>query len=414
MRKRLLELAAALSLIVSVGCDNVQWGGADIAIIPPPPKGTTAQGPLSEEGERMPQGPVLFYVTPVGSGATITPIAEIAGDTLAPLRPTKGWQTYGLRFIADFMRRGSEFALFHNGARVGTFVLQTASLPRSYACTPLPVGVGTMELATGATTAPQLLALSKTQAPEVRNRLGPDIAPTRGMQIVAPILAERLLRARHAQLPGNWQRAMAQLLPFPLAGAVDPAFAATFLVGDTMGIGPSYGGVAYSLFMIGTPQGNIGYDTAYVEFHDYAHGGKQLTRVIEYLDWNRDDQVELLAQGLSDRQWWFEAYGKRGRGWHRIFRQRCEAPALQAAPVTSTLPQTTTSPTTGPAAGAGEAPPADASPPAAGATPPAGANPPAARRNPAAAAPGQAAPGAAAPAPRRPRLLGSPTRDTTR
>ena len=81
MVKRLLKLAAALSLIVSSGCDNVQWGGADIAVIPPPPKGVSQTvGGVSVEGEHMPQGPVLFFVTPAGTGATIVPIAEIDGD----------------------------------------------------------------------------------------------------------------------------------------------------------------------------------------------------------------------------------------------------------------------------------------------------------------------------------------------
>ncbi|HEX9107404.1 MAG TPA: hypothetical protein VF832_09250, partial [Longimicrobiales bacterium] len=201
MRRRLLELAAALSVTISAACDNVHWGGAEIALIPPPPKAaTTPAGAVSVEGERMPQGPLLFYVTPSGTGATIVPVAEVGGDTLIPLRPTKGWETYGSRFIADFMRRGSEFSVFHNGARVGSLVLQSASLPQTYDCSPLPVGVGTLELPQGTMAPGPMLALPKTQAPEVRNRLGPDIVPTRTMEVVGPILAERLLRARHAQL----------------------------------------------------------------------------------------------------------------------------------------------------------------------------------------------------------------------
>jgi len=391
MLKRLLKLAAALSLTVSAGCDNVQWGGAEVAIIPPPPKAATVSAEEANAGgEHLPQGPLLFFVTPAGTGATITPVAEVAGDALRPLRPTKDWRTYGLRFIAEFMRRGAEFALYHNGAHVGTLVMQSASLPETYACTPLPVGVGTLELAPGTAPPAELLALPQTQAPAIRNRLSPALQAGRGMEIVAPILAERMLRARHAQLPGNWQRAMAQLQPFPLAGAADPAFSATFVVGDTLGVGPSYGTVAYSLFFIATPQGNVGYDTAYVEFHDYAHGGKAAPRVVDYLDWNHDDQVELLAQVLGEKQWWFAAYGKHGRGFRRIFEQKCEAPGLL-----------------GPVAGGAEtAPPAENAARAAEA----------ARAGAAAAAGAAGAPATTTPAaagaepagPRRPRLLGKP------
>ncbi len=392
MLKRLLKLAAALSLTVSAGCDNVQWGGADVAIIHPPPRVAAVGGEeASAGGERLPQGPLLFYVTPAGTGATITPVAEVAGDVLRPLRPTRDWRAYGLRFIAEFMRQGAEFALFHNGARVGTFVMQGASLPQDYACTPLPLGVGSMELAPGTAPPPALLALPKTQAPEIKNRLGLAIQPTRNMQIVAPILAERLLRARHAQLPGNWQRAMAQLQPFPLAGAVDPAFSATFLVGDTLGVGPSYGTVAYSLFFIATPQGNVGYDTTYVEFRDYPQTGKGAPRIVDFLDWNHDDQVELLAQVLGERQTWFEAFGKHNREWHRIFQQQCVAPGLIP-------PMATGAETTSPAENAARA--AEAAK-AGGAAVTGEPGAPGATTTPAAGAPRPATP-------RGPRILGKP------
>lgn len=397
MRKRLLA-AAALSVTLLTGCDNVQWGGAEIAIIPPPPKAASAGAEaVSAGGERLPNGPLLFYVTPAGTGATIVPVAEVAGDALRPLQPAKDWRAYGTRFIAEFMRRGAEFALYHDGARVGTFVMQSASLPQSWGCTPLPLGVGIVELAPGTAAPAQMLALPKTQAPEIRNRLNPALAPTRGMQIVAPILAERLLRARHAQLPGNWQRAMAQLQPFPLAGAVDPAFSATFLVGDTMGLGPSYGSVAYSLFFIATPQGNVGYDTSFVEFHNYPQGGKAAPRVVDYLDWNRDEQVELLALVYGETQSYFEAYGKKNRDFVRIFQQKCvEQSAMPpVAGGAETAPAGENAARAVEAAKAGAA----ATAAAAGTTSPA-------------ATPGLTTTPGAAPAPRRPRLLGEPVTGT--
>lgn len=417
MRRRLLGWLAALSLTVSTGCDNVQWGGADLAIVPPPPKGTTATGTtVTLEGERIPNGPILYYVRLVGNGGTIVPIGEIAGDSLRPLRPTRSWENFGERFIAEFLRHGTEFALYHNGMRAGTYVVQGASVPDASVCPRLPVGTGSLELRSGADSATEFLALAKTQAPEVRNGIGGAIPPTRGMQVVGPILAERMLRARRAPLPGNWQRAMAQLKPFPLAGAADPGFAATFLVDDTLG--PGFDDVGYSLFFVAIPQGQVGYDTAFVQFHPYERGGKAAPRVVDYLDWNRDGQVELLLQVFGTNQTWFEAVGQGGtRGWHRIFHDRC-APA----PPTTPEPQPVATPEAGRAEPA--RPPAEAAP--TGGTP-AGSSPatakqaapqtraaPQGRAAPAAGTPAAAAPPRPAPKPRQPPpLLGRPApRDT--
>jgi hypothetical protein len=39
-----------------------------------------------------------------------------------------------------------------------------------------------------------------------------------------------------------------------------------------------------------------GYDTAFVNFRSYPETGKAAPRVIDYLDWTRDDKAELLLQ----------------------------------------------------------------------------------------------------------------------
>jgi hypothetical protein len=270
----------------------------------------------------------------------MVPVAEITGDSLRAMRATSDWNLYGSRFIAEFLRQGSEFALFRNGTRVGTFVTQGASIPDSTVCPRLPRATGSLELSPGGERYSEFLALSKAQAPDVRRRIAAELEPTRSMQIVGPILAERLLRARGAQLPGNWQRAMAQLKPFPITGSADPGFTATFLVDDTLGIGLDNQG--YSLFFVATPQGGVGYDTAFVMFNDYPRTGKQAPRVVDYLDWNRDDQVEMLLQVYGSTSSWFEAVGKTKTGWRRTFADHCEGarPSMPAPPAPGTLPST--------------------------------------------------------------------------
>lgn len=316
--------AGALILIGVAACDNVNWGGADFAIVPPPPQAQGGPGVSAGDStvERLPEGPILYYVVPSAEGGTMVPIAEVAGDTLNALRAVQDPASFAALFISEHMRQGSEFVLFRAGIRAGTLIVQSAeALPGSGECAAIPRATGTLELGPVAAQAREFLALSKLHAPQVPRRVDQDLAPGRNMQVIAPILAERLMRARRAGLPGNWQRAMAQLQPFPLATMQQPGYATTFLVGDTLGPGLDDDG--YSIFYIGIPN-QVSYDTAYVDYRPYPEGGKSAPRVVDFLDWDRDEQVELLLQvyGVSDR--WFEAVGSTGGRWRRIFRDRCE------------------------------------------------------------------------------------------
>jgi hypothetical protein len=196
-------------------------------------------------------------------------------------------------------------------------------LPAANACPALPRAHGTLELTSGAEQIPEFLAIAKTHAPAIRRQLDFPLEPTRSMQVIAPILAERMIRARHAELPGNWQRALAQLKPFPIANSRDPGFAASFLAGDELATGGD--NVGYSVFFIAVPGAQFGYDTTYVRFTDYPTDGKQAPRTVDILDWNSDGQADLLLQvyGLTDT--WFEAVQRNERGnWKRAFQDRCK------------------------------------------------------------------------------------------
>lgn len=333
-----------LSLAFVTGCDNVNFGGAEFAIVPPPKVSGTPATSGEEVEERLPEGPVLYYVAN-GPTPVMVPVGEISGDTLVPMRARKDARTYAQRLIAEHMRQGAEFALYRDGQRMGTFLITSAEPPPANVCPALPRATGTMELASGAEQIGEFLAIAKRYAPEIHRRAGAPLEVTRGMQVIAPILAERMIRARRAELPGNWQRAMAQLRPFPIAGGPDAAFAATFLVGDTLGRGADNDG--YSLFFIGVPA-QFSFDTVFVQFTNYPGAGKAAPRIVDFLDWNRDEQPELLLQvfGISDT--WFEAVGRGPTGqWRRIFRDRCQqgessVPVVPAGNDTAATTTTTT------------------------------------------------------------------------
>jgi hypothetical protein len=320
---RALRGFAALIVIAVAACDNVRWGGADVTVVSPPPRATVSPdaADIEETGARLPGGPVLYYVRRAEEGTRLMPIAEIDGDSLMPLRPGADPETYGTRFIADHMRQGSEFVLFSRGVRVGTLVVQSADMPQFATCPRVPQAFGALELAQGTEEIVEMLALARIHAPQVTRRLAAPTQPTRSMQVIAPILAERVMRARRAPLPGNWQRAMQQLLPFPYGTGDEMGFAATLLVGDTLGLGGNHEG--HSTFFIGSPQ-QVTFDTAYVAFASYPDTRKRAPRVVDYLDWTRSGNVELLLEVYSVDEKWFEAVGRdREDRWRTIFDGRC-------------------------------------------------------------------------------------------
>lgn len=341
------RLAALLILIAVAGCDNVEWGGVQLAIVPPPPSAEAPQSEL-EAAERLPGGSILYYVRRDSAGAVVVPVGATTDDGMEAIDPGADPEGFGTRFIAAFLREGSELTLFNRGRRAGTLIVDSAYVPTGNVCNRLPRATGRLELSGGAGQATEFLALARTQAPDGRGMPG-DPEVDRRMQVLGPIMAERALRARGAQLP-NWSRAGRQIFPFPTSEARDMAFTATFLVDDEMAVGNDDEG--YSLFIVYTPQAQTGYDTAYVSYRSYPQTGKAAPRAIDFLDWDRDGSPEVLLEvfGTTDR--WFEAVGRTDAGWDMILQDRCGTPAAAVAADTTGAPTDTvagSAPVTAPA-----------------------------------------------------------------
>jgi hypothetical protein len=321
---RSARAAVGLIVILLTGCDNVSWGGADIAVVPPPPKAEeVAEGTVEGGVEPLPTNPILYYVARTAEGGMMTPVGQISGDSLAPIRATGDAATYAGRFVAEFMRQGGEFTLFSGGRRAGTFVVHDAGVPETPTCPLLPTATGVLELS-GSVTDIEFLALARADAPSVPPRADRPEVPAGVRARIAPILAERAVRARGAELPGNWAAAVEQVTAFPIGNVGTNAYSTTLLVGDTLG--PGMDNEGYSLFFIFAPTTTqTGYDTVFVNFRSYPETGKSAPRVVDYLDWSRDGSPELLMQVYGVNDTWFEAVGRGQDGaWRRIFRDRCE------------------------------------------------------------------------------------------
>jgi len=330
--RTLAGLATLLIVTSLTACDNVSWGGAHFSVVAPPPgaRSAAADDATTDEpvDEQTPTGPILYFVRAAGDQALLVPVAEIARDSLRPIAAAQNWELYGQRFIAQHLRQGTEFTLFHHGERAGTFVLQSAQIPGENVCPRPPRATGTLELTSNAREIGEFLALAKTYAPAGgRRQTATSLQPDRRIPLQASILAEHALRARGARLPNNWQRAMTDLRVFSTTGSADPAFAATFTVGDSTGREPNPAG--YSIFLIAQPRPQVGYDTTYVEFIDFATSGRAVPRVVDYLDWSNSGGTGLLLEVTGTGETWFEAVGLENGRWRHLLRTRCEEPSAE-------------------------------------------------------------------------------------
>lgn len=320
--------AAALLMVIALGgCDNVDWGGIDLAVVPPPPKAAATEAEL-QAADRLPDGPILYYVRRDSAGVEVVPVGEVTDEGLASIPIGEDPGTFGTRFISAFMREGAELTLFRNGRRAGTLIVDSAYVPTADVCRRLPRATGTVELSGSVGEATEFLAMARTQAPQGRMLIGGPLEPDRRMLTLGDIMAEQALRRRGAQLP-NWNRARAQIQPFPLTESQDRGFTASYLVDDALEVG--FDDVGYSLFIVAVPQAQVGYDSVHVQFTNYPSSGKAARRTVDFLDWDRDGDVELLIEVYGTRNRWFEAVGKDENTWSRTFEDRCDAPPAAPA-----------------------------------------------------------------------------------
>ena len=317
-------------MVIAVGaCDNVEWGGIDIDVVPPPSRTPEAAG--TEASDALPEGPILFYVHRDTARTTVIPVGQITGDGLEPVTPSGDPDAFGTRFMDAFLAPGTELALFRRGQRVGSVTVGTAAMPAGAVCRPLPRATGTATL-TGSAETEEFLALDTAVAPESR---APDgLGRARSMEVTGDMMARRMLAERDVPVTSA-APLRRQLLPFPLADSPDPGFTATYLVDDSLGLGQDDAGAA--LFALFTPEGQTGYGPAFVGFADYAAGRKAAPRVIDFLDWDRDGSVELLLEVFGTTASWFRAVGRQGEHWGAIFEDQCD-PRTAPAPDTADAP----------------------------------------------------------------------------
>ena len=116
MRRHLLATAAIL--IALSGCDNVEWGGVEMELTPPPvaEPGTPAEVPPPEPAPPEVARPLLLAGSRADAAATLVVVGELADGVVVPPTQTS---------LASGATEGSEWILFTDGVRVGRMTAET-------------------------------------------------------------------------------------------------------------------------------------------------------------------------------------------------------------------------------------------------------------------------------------------------
>lgn len=312
--------ASLLILTALSACDNVKWGGSEIQFVPPPPAGGARESSadaqtFSDLG--LPSGTVVFHVVKGPQGATITPVAEVSGDSLRTLRRPAGVapEAYETRFRQAVLENGAQFDLFRRGAQVGS--LQVQGQGGVTRCG-VPTARGVATTVAAAADATEFLAFRRGLAPQVIGEYSPPQI-TGSMRTFASIVAERLVLQNGLPRPRSWPGAQRDMQPVEVMGGGTPEMVATYLVGDSLGVGAGQAD-GYSILYAASYETRTGYTPFYTEVRDYRRTGKAAPKIVDYLNWNGRGGPEMLVQVFGPDQAWYEVVSMdRNRRWQKVW-----------------------------------------------------------------------------------------------
>lgn len=302
-----------LALAALSGCDNVEWGGISVELREPAYEmadtGAAADSLAEPPPLAMPTGPLLFHVrrTDETGRAVIEPVVELTAGELRPVGPLRAERApeYVDEFIARYYGADQAYTLFRGNARVGTFYVGAPVVGGSGVCLEL-VAEGHVEFRARADTLSEFLAWS----PGVR--AGDDTlavpAYRSDMLSLSQVLAR--LGVREREIQGVWRfRAPADLRALRV-GTGSRGFAATFVVGDSLGAG-SPADSAGSVFIVADYDPSRGYFPIYFDAAWYGPGQKRALRWLAAVDLAGGTELEWLLRAYGDAGTWYELVGRR-------------------------------------------------------------------------------------------------------
>jgi hypothetical protein len=329
LRLRILHTKIVLFIITTglfLSCDSVQWGGIEITLEGPPESLT--QSPIIKPQVAQKTTPLdgrtfLYLGSTIGEEASLIPIVEILPSGFLST-PTTSYQERIKEFSASYFELGSQFTLFSDGSRVGTFITTHTDINQDY-CHPRPEGRGIIRLAPGAEEVQSFLALAR------------DFTTTSNFTDYRPVVQTRALRQASIDmvidvipsLGASWppsvlesRKALNFFRPQP---DHKPTIIATFTRNGPLEVGPSLAGM-YSILLIGANREEIGYQATYVDYRPASTAGKAAGRYLNHLDLNGDGQSEVVLEMLGEKSKWISILGLNEQTWNKTYSDSCEPP----------------------------------------------------------------------------------------
>lgn len=324
MQKHLL--AIGLILIGATGCDNVAWGGIDVQLQSPPvaegeaPADTTDQGEGDEaETPTKVPGPVLLAGDREGRRADLVLVGELLADGLSRF-PDPRFPEDATR-LAELSAPGSEWILFSEGVRVGRMVADSSEPAEAYCGARVRIS-GVVELVPDASEAERLMALPVADAADHPYEPYVQHAHDYDQRVASLSIAGEAIPRYGAPWPANGVLDIREhIQAFQPVGAPAPWIAASFVNRDALAIG-SPGQGAYGLFVIGRPAG-AEYVEAFTWFRSVEAEGKGVPQYHDHLDWDDDDESEILLDVFGASSRWFAALQQQNGQWVRAFEDSC-------------------------------------------------------------------------------------------
>jgi hypothetical protein len=304
-----LALIGTTGLVLLAACDNVEWGGIQVAVREPAVErpdsaAAAAEDSVAEAPLQLPVGPLLFHVRRLDElgRAVIQPVGELSGGQLmavGPQRPDRS-DEYVAEFVARYFRPDRPYTLFRGDARVGTFYVGATAVSGSGLCVDLRAE-GRVELRPLADTLNEFLAWP----PGARaGRDSLSVPQTRGdMASLAQILARR--GVGEVGLSGALRiRAPTDLRALDV-GDGQYGLAASFTSEDSLAAGapPDSAGAA---FLVADYSSSRGFFPLFFDAAWYGPGQKRALRWLDATDILGDAGQEWLLQAYGDVGSWYE------------------------------------------------------------------------------------------------------------